>query len=101
FDAGTGEASSYIPAVENSLNGPRKAERQVWTALPTFPQEQYKAVEARFKMSKGGKIFWLFTVVNITADKSIYAKLVLVDAKDLVPLPFDTQNQVDEYLDTH
>ncbi|MBI5171613.1 MAG: hypothetical protein HY986_01930 [Candidatus Melainabacteria bacterium] len=99
FDAGTGEPSSYIPAVEDSLNAPRKAERQVWTALPTFPQDKYKAVEARFKMSKSGKYFWLFTVVNTSADKSIYAKLVLVDAKDLVPMAFDNQNQVDQFLE--
>ncbi|NJL73020.1 MAG: hypothetical protein HC888_16470 [Candidatus Competibacteraceae bacterium] len=56
-------------------------------------------MEARFKMSKSGKYFWLFTVVNTSADKSIYAKLVLVDAKDLVPMAFDNQNQVDQFLE--
>lgn len=98
FDGGTGAVRSYIPGAEFSLNGPRKAEKQVWTALPTFPHEKYKAVEARIKTGADGKVYWLFTVVNITADQSVFAKLVLVDARELTPFAFDSQESVDSFL---
>lgn len=101
FDAITGEARTLEVKNDHGtvLNGPRQARTNVHKADNQADWPDFASLEPKL-VAKGDHRYWLFTVNRKGDEQHAFVMLVLVDSFTLDARKFDTDEALNQYLDS-